>query len=126
MQFSACKHATPQICIPFLLAIQSFFLYKSKAIKVQNTPFTSFKSVAFMLTFWMMRTLVLLAGAMLLVVFCVGARARPEVTIVSADSNMEDKLVQNFKDEGYSEVSLDRLERRVRNGRLRTFFRCLQ
>ena len=71
----------------------------------------------------MMRTLVLLVGAVLLVVFCEGARSRPEVTIVSADSDMEGKLVQNFKDEGYSEVSLDRLERRVRSGRLRTFFR---
>ena len=58
------------------------------------------------------RTLVLLVGAVLLVVFCMGARGRPEVTIVSADSDMEGKLVQNFKDEGYSEVSLDWLEKK--------------
>ena len=38
------------------------------------------------------------------------------MTIVSADSDMEDKLVQNFKHEGYSEVSLDWLEKRVHSG----------
>ena len=36
--------------------------------------------------------------------------------MVSADSDMEGKLVQNFKDEGYSEVSLDWLEKGVRSG----------
>ena len=59
------------------------------------------------------------------ITFFIGTRASPiaKVIIVPADSLMETELVEQFKNEGYSEVSLQRGEAESRSGHLHTVFR---